>query len=130
MNLTTITDGPYSVTVREATVLDGMRRELLRMEGVKANEEEEALSILRIVTYPDYTCCLEKSEGLAKQMTFEEFCKLPQSFADKWGRVVYQKNPHFVAMEPDEKKVLQPGDGSANKSAGETSSEACPSSAS
>jgi hypothetical protein len=114
MQAQTRTVGEFTVTVREATALDGMRRQILRGNAIQAADTDEALQIMRLIVYPDLTCCLvkEQSRGLPDPLTFEAFCELPVGLTDAWNEAVYTVNPQFLGIEPDSKKVLQPGAGS------------------
>lgn len=117
-----VTQGEYSVSVREATGLDGMRRQILRSEafkpdgkGLKPVSDDEATQIMRLVSYPDLTACLVSSSGLPEPLTFEAFCELPDRLLDAWGKAVYELNPHWLGMEEtkeDQKKVSKSGEGS------------------
>lgn len=110
------TVGEYTITVREATALDGMRRQILRGNAIQAADTDEALQIMRLIVYPDLTCCLVKEQcrGLPDPLTFEAFCELPVGLTDAWNEAVYTVNPQFLGIAPDPKKVLKPGAGSEN----------------
>ncbi len=118
----TVTFREYSVSVREATGLDDMHRQILRMAAFKPDdknpkllssvETDEARQMMRLVSYPDYTSCLVKSEGLPDPLTFEAFIMLPGQFLDQWGKAVYELNPYWLDLpesENDQKKALKSG---------------------
>lgn len=116
MTIREVTQGEYSVSVREATGLDGMRRQILRAETFKDGKPvstDEAVQIMRLVSYPDLTACMVESKGLPEPLTFEAFCELPDRFLDQWGKAVYELNPHWLGMEEtkeDQKKVSKSGE--------------------
>lgn len=108
----TRTVGEVTITVREATALDGMRRQILRGNAIKAADTDEALAIMRLIAFPDLTCCLVESSGLPEPLTFEAFCDLPNVLVDEWNAAVYTLNPSFLGIQPDPKKASKPGAGS------------------
>jgi hypothetical protein len=112
----TRTVGEVTITVREATALDGMRRQIMRGNAIKAADTDEAVAIMRLIAFPDLTCCLVQnlSNGLPEPLTFEAFCDLPNGLVDEWNAAAYTLNPQFLGIEPDPKKVSKPGAGSGN----------------
>lgn len=112
----TVTHGEYSVSVREATGLDGMRRQIMRSDAFrdgKPADTDEATQVMRLVSYPDLTCCMVSSSGMPESLPFEVFCELPDRLLDQWGKVVYELNPHWLEMpetKDDQKKASTSGD--------------------
>jgi hypothetical protein len=112
----TRTVGEVTITVREATALDGMRRQIMRGNAIKAADTDESVAIMRLIAFPDLTCCLVQnlSSGLPEPLTFEAFCDLPVGLVDEWNAAAYMLNPQFLGIEPDPKKVSKPGAGSGS----------------
>ena len=123
LNTLTVTHGDMSVTVSVATGLMGMRRDLLKVDSFIPDpndpkkeipvETEEARQIMKMTAFPDYTCCLVKSEGLPEPLDFETFLNLPYAFLNKWGEAVYKLNPDFLALNTeveDQKKRRNPAE--------------------
>jgi len=116
------------ISVRRATVLDGMRKAILDVEaqseimGVtseSAPTEVDAVpekwsGYLRFMVSEAYPCCIaaiEKIENaedakkvLSKDMTFNEFAALPDALFQQWQKAVYELNPHWVYQSPETKE--------------------------
>lgn len=99
------------LTIMRATALIGMQRSIQIMRGMDEVKEnpDEAVRVLRTVTYPDLISCTVAAEGLEWPITFEAFLQLPDELVGKWETVVYEVNPHWnpagTAVEEQEKKA-------------------------
>lgn len=102
------------ITVRQATVLDGMRRAILEIEAATESlnlVEERYAGYLRFMTsevYPSCMASIEEIENgedakkkLSKDMSFSEFADLPDALFQQWQKVVYELNPHWVYRRPE-----------------------------
>lgn len=99
--------GDYKLTISEATVLVGMRRVRLRVEGDKAGDTDSDMRILRMLVYPDLIAPVVEQSGFEVwPVPFEDFLNLPEEIAIKWEDAVYKLNPHWQlsSSEPEEKK--------------------------
>lgn len=96
-------DEDAQVTLREATALDGMRRQLMRDEAMKliakSPEMEEAERIIRLVVVPDLTCCLTDARGLPQLLDYESISHMPERWINAWSAAVYALNPHFLGAD-------------------------------
>lgn len=104
-------DGRHlKVTVREATVGDGLRRANFMRAGVKAIAEErtdEAAMIdyilsdlLRLNTYPACMACSsdfsdDRHPDWELPLTFEQFLEVPGPFLKAWSIQVFEYNPDW-----------------------------------
>jgi hypothetical protein len=113
MHIETVTgidgDGlPISVTVKEATVLLGMKRTRMRIVAGEIDETDIDLRILRLMTYPDLMAATIEQSGFDEwPLSFEAFCALPDVFASQWEQAVYRLNPHWLpdySQSAEEKK--------------------------
>jgi len=97
------------ITVHTATVLDGMRRAILDIEASTEElnlVEEKYAGYLRFMVSEVYPSCLaatvtiENGENakkkLSKDMSFNDFAKLPDALFKQWQKAVYELNPHWV----------------------------------
>lgn len=105
-----IAHGNYNLTVSEANVLSGMRRSVLKAKVENNPADDDAVRILRFLTYPDLISAVTENSGFEHwPPTFEQFLELPEALAEKWERAVYELNPHWRAGEDEqtseEKKV-------------------------
>lgn len=102
-------DYDVEITIRQATVLDGMKRAILEMEASMEPldlVEEKYAGYLRFMTSEAYPCCMasvEKFENgedatkkLSKDMSFEDFANLPDALFQRWQKVAYELNAHWV----------------------------------
>ncbi|HEY4693020.1 MAG TPA: hypothetical protein VIH16_06250 [Bellilinea sp.] len=111
----TVEVGEILVTVSEATGLMGMRRQILRNEAFQPDAadakkmvpvyEDEAMQVLRLISYPDCAASLVSSTGLPTPLTFEDFIELPDVLLERWATATYELNPHWLELPSDEKKA-------------------------
>jgi hypothetical protein len=125
---------PLQATMSEASALMGMRRSVLisealtyirKQEGEEPQEGESqgwldndsnlAVYLLRRYTWPDCIACTVASKGFDHQnLTFEEFCQLPEAFIGQWQEAARELNPHWVEKpeedEQDEAAKKKEGD--------------------
>lgn len=117
--------GQYTVVVREAKAVDGMRRSILMVDAGKSlgETEDEALKLLHTSEFPNCMCCSDLKAGFVEPFTFEDYADLPDALTSKWSSAVLKLNPHFYGVDPkdNEKKALKPADGSGESSNGEES---------
>ena len=115
----TYTDDNYDVviSVRQATVLDGMRRAILDIEASAESldlVEEKHAGYLRFMVSEVYPSCMASIESiengedaekkLSKEMSFDDFASLPDALFQQWQKVVYDLNPHWVYRRPETKQ--------------------------
>ena len=115
MNLVFELDDDRTITLKlvRATALIGMRRSVLAYQSrseMKQDEPDEAVRILRTVTYPDLIAPVVEQTGFDQwPISFEDFCDLPDDLVVVWERAVYALNPHWntlpEAQVDAEKKV-------------------------
>ena len=92
-----------TITVSQATVLMGMKRTRLQIEGNEADEQDENRRLLRILTYSDLMAATIEAEGLPSwPLDFEDFLTLPEKMVIEWERAVYDLNDHWRARPADE----------------------------
>jgi len=122
-------DDSYDVeiTIRQATVLDGMKRAILEIEATAESleldlVEEKHVGYLRFMISEVYPSCLASVESiengedakkkLSKDMSFDEFASLPDALFQQWQKVVYKLNPHWVyrRVETKEGEEQEPTD--------------------
>jgi hypothetical protein len=86
------------LTVSEATVLIGMRRTRLRLDGERAIEPDDDRRLLRVYSYPDVCSAVSASDGLPFSWPpdFETFLKLPDGLLVKLEEAIYRLNPHWL----------------------------------
>jgi hypothetical protein len=125
-------DLPISVTVKEASVLQGMRREMLRMQAWRPAakgstdlveegstdlveegstdlvpaEQDEARQMVRMITYPDCMAGTVGYEGM-EPPDFETFLALPAAIVNPWVAAVYELNPSWSGKSDDSKGKKQ-----------------------
>jgi len=116
------------LTVRQATILDGMRKAILDLEAsseiIKTETKDTPTEVdaipekwsgyLRFMVSEAYPCCVAAIESienaedakkiLSKDMTFNEFADLPDALFQQWRKAVYKLNPHWIYKEPETKK--------------------------
>ena len=118
------------ISLRQATVLDGMRRAILDVEARsealglalatdEASTEVDAvpekwagyLNFMVTEAYPSCVACIESIENadgaektLSKDITFAEFAGLPDALFQEWQKAAYKLNPHWVYQSPETKK--------------------------
>ena len=117
----TYADDVYDVvlSIRQATVLDGMRRSILEIEATAESleldlVEEKHAGYLRFMVSEVYPSCMASIESiengedaekkLSKDMSFSEFAGLPHALFDQWQEVSYKLNPHWRYVKPETKK--------------------------
>lgn len=108
----------YKVTVRRATVRDGLERGSLISRAVEKPQEDEIAQTAAVVLYPSAVACSdfelvdasEKVDREGKYITLDYFLSLPEDFMNRWLEAVYALNPHWspggyeTEKELDEKK--------------------------
>lgn len=104
--------------VREATVLDSMKRAVLSaaastwLEAYKLASDGKArpidVSALRYASealYPDLLATTFKYEGLDPDISVERFIELPDRLVGVWSDAVYELNPHWLGIpEPEDEE--------------------------
>lgn len=118
---------PLTVTVSEASALMGMCRSVLISEALtfigaqqQAEKEDEdrpegkrrvwtdddrnlALYLLRRYAWPDCIACTVASQGFDHaDLTFEDFCELPEVFIGLWQQTARELNPHWAGPQEEE----------------------------
>lgn len=99
------------LSVRQATVLDGINRSALvsRMfieipHDDEASEVERYRRVLLLQTYPACLTATDiESNGtkeLTSNITPEEFLTLPDALVKQWEDTVFRLNPHWVFRRP------------------------------
>jgi len=118
------------VTVGEATVLQGMKRQMLQSEALaiiqkedgsrKVPDDPEALGLylLKRYTWPN---CIAATVGSSKalnhvELTFDRFCQLPEKFVARWEQAALELNSHWrlsgdTEEEEAEEKKEEPASG-------------------
>lgn len=103
------TGGTLEVIVGEATVLQGMKRQMLQSEALAMIQETDGkrqvpddpealgLYLLKRYTWPNcIAAALESSKALNHvELTFDRFCHLPEKFVARWEQAVLELNPHW-----------------------------------
>jgi len=116
----------FEVTVGEATVLQGMKRQMLQSESltflpekkgkrqVPDAPEQLGLYLLRRYTWPNCIACTIASSKAVhhEELTFEQFCQLPEQFVADWENAALEKNPHWRlrSMEEEEDQEEKKGE--------------------
>lgn len=101
-------DLPVVITVQEANAVQGMRRELLKSQafapdksgGMTAVDSDQAVQMLRIITYPDCVAGTIHIEGM-EDPSFDDFCHLPAEFTSRWAQAVYEVNPSWSGRKQE-----------------------------
>lgn len=90
------------VTVSEATVAIGIKRQnLLRQARAEAPASFDE-QLLRLLVYPDLIAATVDARGFDDwPISFDDYLALPEQFAYEWERAVYALNPHWI---PEKKK--------------------------
>lgn len=91
-----------SLTISEATILIGMKRARLRVEGARVEDEDPDIHLARSFYYPDLVAPVVDSVGIDWPPDFETFIELPDDLAAQWEAAVYRLNPHWRAAPLDE----------------------------
>jgi len=101
----TISQNGYTVTIVEAIAYMGMRHSILREEMAEQikPDDDQALIYLKRIYYPALISAVTEQSGFSVwPIPFEEFIQLPDSFAARWERAVWQLNPHWQpGYDPD-----------------------------
>ena len=115
--------GTAKITIIRANAIVATRRSVLAFRGSAQDEEaEEAIRVLRTITYPDLTSPVSKAEGFVEledgsrisldtwPISFENFCLIPDGLLLEWETAVYAENPHWSPLaaatdEEQEKKI-------------------------
>lgn len=121
-------DGALNIvlTVRQATVLDGMTRSVRvaqmyakPLEGEDVSDVERMQRLMLIQAYPaclTVTSVVNRGEdAISMDMTPEEFLALPDILVIQWEEVVFRLNPHWVVKrrsqaEEDLGEVSEPNE--------------------
>jgi len=91
------------VTVGEATVETGIRRQQLAREARGDAPDDFERQLLRLLVYPDLIAAVVDQHGFEQwPISFDEYLNLPEQFAADWEQAVYRLNPHWVTR--NEKK--------------------------
>jgi hypothetical protein len=92
----TITHDDLTITLRTATVLDGMRRGELLGQAFEHPNSDTLVQTAAIVFYPPCVACSDWKG------TLDEFMALPETLVDEWLAAAYELNPHWQQKpEPD-----------------------------
>lgn len=101
MNSRKIIIGGAEFEVRQATVLDGIKRGRLINQAPKTDDPDRY--IFDVMVYP---CLASVTSG---DWTPEMVLAIPGDIVDAWLSVVYELNPHFLSVgtpEDIQKKVI------------------------
>jgi len=112
-------DNDYDVTltVRSATVLDGMTRSVLiaqmfaqPFDASKADVTARLRRVLLLHTYPGCIAATSFENQEAKKLldttlTPEDFLGLPEALVLEWEKVVFELNPHWITERTSEKET-------------------------
>jgi hypothetical protein len=99
-------DVQAAITVRAATVRDGMQRGRLLAQAFEHPESDDTLQTLRVIHYP---ACVSAAEGqivlegasaAVDQLAFKAFIGLPERLVEMWLTAVYEINPHWSPHQP------------------------------
>lgn len=106
----------YSVTITEATALQGMRHSLLRENTAIANTDDEATRIFKRFFYPAMVASVTDHSGFEVwPPSFDQVADLPDKFAVEWMDAAWELNPHWkpqgepTPQELEEKKESTTG---------------------
>lgn len=91
----TIEHGGVTLTVSEASVLQGYKRRRLAAEAV-ANETDQGRLLVRAVSYADLVAATVEAAGLPWPISFAGWLNLDEGLLLKWETAVYDLNPHWV----------------------------------
>lgn len=96
-------DQPVSITVQRASAVNSVKRYQLMTQAELANKSEtdEAMSFIRLVTYPMAACATIAVSGMKWPMTAEEFAQLPEDVYRQWLDAVYLVNPQWMGKAED-----------------------------
>jgi hypothetical protein len=129
-------NGEYNVTItlRTASVLDGMERTLkieseLLAQGREGENEgiRPAARFLRMYTYPNCISCVDSvanAEGAKKELppadalTFEEFSALPEHLVILWHAATLELNPQWVVAMPESAEEAEGEESEPDKGSG------------
>ena len=99
MNAPIRQDG-YKITVRRATVMDGLKRGAMVNQALENPQEDPLKQTAAVVLYPACTAVSEvEKDGEPVQMDFETFLQLPETLVDAWMEAVRAVNPHWFPEE-------------------------------
>jgi len=122
----TYKDDDYDVelTIRQATVMDGMDRSanmaLIHAQPFDVGKASNTDRFRRFMLMQTYSACLAVTEivnhgtkKLKKDISPDDFLELPDGLVVPWDNTVFELNPHWVmrTKEDDEKssgEVLAP----------------------
>ncbi len=88
------------VTVGEATVQTGIRRQQLAREARANAPADFEHQLLRLLVYPDLIAATVDTAGFDSwPIPFDDYLQLPEQFAYDWEQAVYSLNPHWVLKQ-------------------------------
>lgn len=102
------------ITVRKASVLDGMRRGQLIEQAIQQPDEDPLRQTARIVIYPEIISATLTADiykdgvELPWPLPFDELIALPEDLVNPWLEAVYELNPAWSEQFTPEKKVSTP----------------------
>jgi hypothetical protein len=106
---------PLKVIIKQTTLLGEIARSIyvaqafMQIKGKLGLRPEEPLPkgleqvsevCIAQRTWPNCMACLVKSEGLPLAITFEEFCRLPEGFVERWEQAALELNPSWRHVHP------------------------------
>jgi hypothetical protein len=96
------------LTISAASVLVGMKRSRLRIEGEKTDEKDQDKRILLRYTYPDLIAPVIEATVLIDgkdqswPISFDTFLELPDRLVYEWEEIAYGLNPHWLPKPKEE----------------------------
>lgn len=94
------------VTVSEATVQIGIRRQQLALDARQNPPANIDHQLLRLLVYPDLIAAVVDNHGFDHwPITFDEYLELPEQFAYEWEQAVYRLNPHWIVRDRQPKQT-------------------------
>ena len=84
------------LVVTEATVLHGIVRTRLRIEGRGVEDRDLDSRLLLMYTYPDLIAATVSAEGVSWPLEFDDFLALPERLVIQWEQAVYELNAHWL----------------------------------
>jgi len=108
MRIKTITNGSLSITLSEATIEHEIRRVYMADDGIKSEEPDPILRMMRTFTWPTFTACVVSATGVELPITFEAFRAMPGGLLNEWADAVYELNPAWNPSRADPKSDDDP----------------------
>lgn len=108
----TIQHGKMKVTVKMASLGDGLRRMRLITEAFESPQEETELQTTAIAIYPTLRCATKDVQGFHFDK-MEDLLELPEVFVNDWMDAALEINPQWrnervIDKEQVEKKEESP----------------------